>query len=162
MITSKKYYIVSMKKNYFDLTIGVITVAFSIFFVLFSMKITDRRLGQKFYTLNASFSNIEGVGLGTKVKICGVEVGKVSDVTLNDRYDATLTMDIKKDVNIPADSILKISTSGIIGGRYLKIELGGETKNLSDGEEFEFTEPSMDLEDMIVRFMLNRTPSGKK
>jgi phospholipid/cholesterol/gamma-HCH transport system substrate-binding protein len=151
-----------MKKNYFDIAIGIITVAFSVFFVLFSMKITDRKLSQKFYTLHAKFSNIEGISLGSKVKICGVEVGKVSGIFLDSNYDAFLTMDVRIGTNIPVDSVLRISTSGIIGGKYLKIEVGGETRNLYHGEEFEFTESSMDFEDIIVRFMLNRVPNEKK
>jgi phospholipid/cholesterol/gamma-HCH transport system substrate-binding protein len=150
-----------MKKDYFDIAIGIIAVIFSVFFILFSMKITDRKFNQKFYTLNAKFSNIEGINLGSKVKICGVEVGKVTGAFLDSDYDAILEMGIRMGVDIPADSVLKISTSGLIGGKYLKIEVGGETKNLSDGDKFEFTEPSMDLEDMIVRFMLNKVSDEK-
>ncbi|MDR2077471.1 MAG: MlaD family protein [Rickettsiales bacterium] len=151
-----------MKKNYFDITIGAITVVISIFFVLFSMKITDKRLNQKFYTLYAKFSNIEGINLGVKVKICGVEVGKVSEIYLDGEYNAIIKMDIRSGVKIPADSLIRVSTSGIMSGKYLKIEAGGDTENLIDGENFEFTESSVDLEDMIARFMLNKVSSDKK
>ncbi|GHU26789.1 hypothetical protein FACS1894152_2140 [Bacilli bacterium] len=151
----------SLKRNYLETIIGLLTIASSIFFVMSAMKITDKRVGQKHYRTFANFSNIEGIGLGTKIKIGGIDVGSVFDMTLNDDYSVLVTMDIKMGVNIPTDSILKISTSGIIGGKYLRVDVGGDGNFLGNGDKFEFTESAMDLEDMVIRFMLNKVPNER-
>lgn len=117
---------------------------------------------QKTYTLNAIFDSIEGVNIGTKIKIGGMEIGKISDIRLKEDYSVDVKLTINNDVKIPSDSSIKISTSGIMGGKYLKVIVGGDDTCLKNEEYFEFTESSLDLEDMITRFMLNKVSNEKK
>lgn len=151
-----------MKKNHFEIIIGIATIILSLLFVLFVMKITNKKIKQNTYTLNAIFENIEGINIGTKIKIGGTEIGKVSDIKLEDDYTVRIKLSINSWVDIPNDSSIKISTSGIIGGKYLKVVVGGSGTYLKDGEYFEFTESSFDLEDIITRFMLNKVSDENK
>lgn len=151
-----------MKINKLETLIGFLVIIFSVFFVFFTIKITNRSINKDYYRLNASFDNIEGVNIGTKVKIGGIEIGDVESYFIDESYRPTLTLRIRKDVQLPIDSNLKISTSGIIGGKYLKILVGGDEEYFADGDSFEFTESTMDLEDLITRFMLNKASNDKK
>lgn len=151
-----------MKINKLETLIGFLVIIFSVFFVFFTIKITNRSINKDYYRLSASFDNIEGVNIGTKVKIGGIEIGDVESFFIDANYRPTLTLRIKKDVQLPVDSNLKISTSGIIGGKYLKILVGGEEEYFVNGDSFEFTESTMDLEDLITRFMLNKASNDKK
>lgn len=151
-----------MKKNHFEIIIGIATIILSLLFVLFVMKITNKKIKRNTYTLNAIFENIEGINIGTKIKIGGTEIGKVSDIKLEDDYTVRIKLSINSWVDIPNDSSIKISTSGIIGGKYLKVMVGGSETYLQDGEYFEFTESSFDLEDIITRFMLNKVSDENK
>lgn len=151
-----------MKINKLETLIGFLVIIFSVFFVFFTIKITNRSINKDYYRLNASFDNIEGVNIGTKVKIGGIEIGDVESYFIDANYRPTLTLRIKKGVQLPVDSNLKISTSGIIGGKYLKILVGGDEEYFVNGDSFEFTESTMDLEDLITRFMLNKASNDKK
>lgn len=126
------------------------------------MKITNRKINQEFYELFAKFENVEGVASGTKIKMGGADIGKVNSIEINSDYSITVKLAIKNEIKIPTDSSIKVSTSGFIGGKYLKVSAGGENEFISAGGEFEFTESAMDLEDMITRFMLNKASNAKK
>jgi phospholipid/cholesterol/gamma-HCH transport system substrate-binding protein len=150
-----------MRKNYFETMVGVMTIIVGVAFILFSMKITNRKVGQKFYRVYARFGNINGITPGTKVKIGGVDVGNVQDVLLENDYAVLVSLDLKVGTKIPIDSCIKVSTSGLIGKKYLKIDVGGEDDILKDGGMFDFTESSMDLEDMIARFLLGKVSNDR-
>ena len=145
-----------MKKNTVEIVVGVLVIVFSILFVMFTMKITNKKLNEEFYRLYAVFDNIEGVNIGTKVKIGGIEIGEVEKLNIDTDYRVKLVLKIKKDMLLPIDSNIKIATSGLIGGKYLRVDVGGDEEYLKNNEHFEYTESTMDLEDMITRFMLNK------
>lgn len=105
--------------------------------------------------MSAIFNNIEGINVGTKVKIGGIEVGEVNKLIIDKNYKVVINMKIRNNIKIPVDSNIKVATSGLIGGKYLRIEVGGEEEYMANNDIFEFTESTMDLEDMITRFMLN-------
>ena len=151
-----------MKVEKVELIVGFSVIIFAILFVLFTMKVTNRTINKDFYNLVASFDNIEGITIGTKVKIGGIEVGNVNKIFIDENYRPNLLLNIEKNIKIPIDSNLKISTSGLLGGKYLKILVGGEEEYFVNGDAFEFTESSMDLEDLITRFMFNKVSDEKK
>lgn len=151
-----------MKINKLETLVGFLVVIFAIFFVFFTMNITNRTINRDYYRLSAVFDNIEGVNVGTKVKIGGVEVGDVEKFFIDESYRPTLILRIKTNIKLPIDSNLKVSTSGIIGGKYLKIVVGGDEEYFANGDSFEFTESTMDLEDLITKFMLNKVSNEKK
>ena len=145
-----------MKKNTVEIVVGVLVIIFSIVFVMFTMKITNKKLNEEFYRLYAVFDNIEGVNIGTKVKIGGIEIGEVEKLNIDTDYRVKLVLKIKKDMLLPVDSNIKIATSGLIGGKYLRVDVGGDEEYFKNNDHFEYTESTMDLEDMITRFMLNK------
>ena len=151
-----------MKKNYFELATGITVILLSFIFITFVIKITNKGVGQKTYILNAIFENIEGINVGTKIKIGGTEIGKVSNIKLEKDYSINVKLAINNGIKIPLDSSIKISTSGIMGGKYLKVIIGGDDTYLKKGDYFEFAESTLDLEDMITRFMLNKVSDEKK
>jgi phospholipid/cholesterol/gamma-HCH transport system substrate-binding protein len=145
-----------MKKNYFETAIGLIVIAVAIVFSLYLHKTYNKKIKKDYYEMYAVFSNVEGVNVYTKIKIGGLEVGEVTDLTIDPGYRVLLKLKIKKDVRIPVDSSLKVSTSGIVGGKYLRLEIGSDEEVFRNGGYFQFTESTMDLEDMITRFILNK------
>ncbi|MDR2760489.1 MAG: MlaD family protein [Rickettsiales bacterium] len=145
-----------MKKSYFETTVGFFVIILTVVFSIYFYKNFNRKTDKNYYNLYAIFSNIEGINLYSKVKLGGMEVGEVEDLILDGNYKIVLKLKIKNSFRIPTDSVLKISTSGIIGNKYLKLEAGGEDEVFLNGGYFQFTESAMDLEDMISRFMLNK------
>ena len=92
---------------------------------------------------------VNPINIGTKVKIGGIEIGEVEKLNIDTDYRVKLVLKIKKDMLLPVDSNIKIATSGLIGGKYLRVDVGGDEEYFKNNDHFEYTESTMDLEDMI-------------
>ena len=146
-----------MKRGYFETFIGVFVIATAIFFCVFVAKITGKKMNTNTYDLYAKFENIEGLSIGSKVKIGGLDIGQISSLIIDEDYKVKLLLKINSDVKIPTDSTITVSTSGLIGGKYLKVQIGGNEEYFEHKDEFEFTQSTMDLEEMITKFIFNKT-----
>ena len=83
-----------------------------------------------------------------------VEGHPVSDDPV--RLEAVVTMQIEDSYDqLPNDSDASILTSGLIGGQYIGIGPGGMDEYLQDGDEFEFTQSALILENLIGKFLVN-------
>ena len=103
-----------MKTNKIELITGVLVIIFAIIFVLFTMKVTNRNISRDYYTLTAYFENVEGVNIGTKVKIGGIDIGSVNKIFIDENYRPTLELKINKDIKLPIDSNLKVEKKNIL------------------------------------------------
>jgi phospholipid/cholesterol/gamma-HCH transport system substrate-binding protein len=106
-------------------------------------------------TIYASFDEIGGLKARAPVVISGVKVGQVDAITLNDDYRARVAMQINDHVELPSDSSASIVTSGVLGDRYVSIQLGGEEQLLRDGDEITFVESAVILERLIGKVIHN-------
>jgi len=115
------------------------------------------------YTLQARFDNIGGLKNRAPVRSAGVNVGRVTSVTLDTQtYQGVATMEIRKDVVFPKDSSAKILTAGLLGDQYIGVEPGGDTKNLAAGDVITQTQSAVVLENLIGQFLFNKAADGGK
>ncbi len=105
------------------------------------------------YTVTAGFASAAGLRSGASVEIAGVQVGKVTGITLDERYYAEVTMQLQKAVKLSEDSIASIKTSGIIGDKYINISLGGAPEEIEPNGRIEETESAVDLEALISKYV---------
>lgn len=104
---------------------------------------------------NAEFSNVTGLKKGNPVRIAGVEVGKINDISINP--DATVHVNFSADpsVVLTEGTRAKIRYDNLFGGRYLALEEGvGGLKTLLPGQTIGLarTQPALDLETLIGGF----------
>ncbi len=95
--------------------------------------------------LIAMVDTAEGLFEGDKVLLSGVQIGKVIEIKLNKNYQAEIHLLVRKDIQIPEDSTAIILTDGILGDKYVSILAGGSEDYLEDGDEFEYTKGSADI-----------------
>ena len=95
-------------------------------FISFAMNMVD--IGEvDGYEVSAAFLKVGGLTDGSDVRLNGVKIGTVSDLTLDyETYDAVVKMSIRSDIKLPVDSVASIGSSGIIGGKFVAIRPGGE------------------------------------
>jgi len=112
------------------------------------------------WRLYATFDNIGGLKTGSPVKIGGVVIGRVSDISLDDKtLSPRVTMDIEDKYNqLPDTSSLAIRTSGLLGEQFLALNVGFDdpdmgTTILKDGSTIQDTKSAMVLEDLIGQFL---------
>lgn len=105
--------------------------------------------------LTAAFDELGGLKVRAPVVIAGVRVGTVAGIALGDDYRARVVLDLTPEVELPVDTSASIVTAGILGDRYVSLQLGGEEEVLRDGEEIAFTESAVILERMIGKLVHN-------
>ena len=115
------------------------------------------------YAVTGKFDNIGGLKPQAPVKSAGVVVGRVGDISFDDKtYQALVRLDLDPSYKFPKDSSLKILTAGLLGEQYIGIEPGGETTNLVDGDRINRTQSATVLEDLINQFIYSKAAEGKE
>lgn len=112
-------------------------------------------LARGVYTVQAHFTSVSGLRVGSTVEISGVAVGKVVGIQLDqDRfYQAKVLMHIHDGVRIPTDSSAAIKTSGLIGDKYVQIVPGADDAVLADGGAILDTKSALDIEEMVSKYV---------
>jgi len=111
------------------------------------------------YVLHADFDDISGLKVGDQVQLAGVPIGKVVETSLqHDSERARVEMRLNKGVAIDSDAIASIETSGLIGDKYVAIQLGGGDP-LSNGATIRHTQSAFILEHAIGQ-LINSSGSG--
>jgi phospholipid/cholesterol/gamma-HCH transport system substrate-binding protein len=112
------------------------------------------------YTLYASFDNISGLKTGDQVQLDGVQIGKVVHIGLKDMR-ARIALRVDEGIDIDAEAIAAIKTSGIIGDKYVSIGLGSG-RTLRNGDTIIHTQDAFVLEDAIGQLINNAGSGGSK
>lgn len=115
------------------------------------------------YKVDALFSNIGGLKVRSPVKISGVVVGRVEDITVDQAtYQARVLMHIDKDYNeLPIDTSASILTSGLLGDQYIGLTPGADDLYLADGSQIDLVQPALVLEELIGQFITKFSDSGE-
>lgn len=106
------------------------------------------------YSITARFATVEGVFIDSPVRLAGVRIGRVSAMDYDWRTQrAVLTLEIDPGVELPNDSLAIVTSEGMLGGRFIKIDPGGSTDMLADGDEIEFTQGSVLFEELLAKII---------
>lgn len=147
---------VRMKKFDLELTVGLFIIAGIICLGYLSIKLGKMEVvGGKGYEVHALFSNSGGLKTGSSIVIAGVDVGRVKSITL-DNFQAQIVLRLPDDVKIQEDAIASIKTKGLIGEKYIEITPGGSEKIIKPGGRIRETQPAVDLEELISKFVFGK------
>jgi phospholipid/cholesterol/gamma-HCH transport system substrate-binding protein len=113
------------------------------------------------YKISASFQNIGGLKVRSKVTLGGVRIGRVTAINLKQNsykeYQPVVEMTISSVIkNLPKDSTAKILTAGLLGDNYIGIEPGQDDKFLEDGDFITLTSQALLLEELISKFAVGK------
>lgn len=108
------------------------------------------------YQLSARFANIGQLRERAPVKLAGVTIGSVQAIDLDPvTLDAVVTVAVdSRYAELPDDSSLSIFTSGLLGDQFVAVRPGGSPEFLRDGDEFLLTESSVQLEELIGKYLI--------
>jgi phospholipid/cholesterol/gamma-HCH transport system substrate-binding protein len=143
------------KKNT-ELMVGIFMVVGFLCFAMIAVRYgSDTLFGEKGYKLEASFASVSGLKVGAPVEIAGVSVGRVDGILLK-QGRATVELVLNETVQVGDDVIASIRTKGLIGEKYLRLTPGISEDWLEEGDEISDTEPVVDIEDLIGKFIYDR------
>lgn len=92
------------------------------------------------YHLSARFNNVQDLKEGDRVKMAGVEVGRVEKISLEGNK-AKVTMKMKRNAGVKTDSIASIKFTGLMGQDFVSLDFGSDNAPLAkDGSELESKE----------------------
>ncbi|MEM7569207.1 MAG: MlaD family protein [Pseudomonadota bacterium] len=139
------------KDNALEAIIGLVVVVIAGFFVSYVYANTDLSSGGG-GVYKAGFTAIDGLSVGSDVKVFGVKVGTVvsQDLDMNN-FQAVVEFTVDDSIELAEDSSVKIASEGLLGGSYLKIIPGGADALLQPGDTFSETQGSVDLIDLVSR-----------
>jgi phospholipid/cholesterol/gamma-HCH transport system substrate-binding protein len=107
------------------------------------------------YDIKARFTNLGQLRPMAPVKVGGVTIGQVSEITLDPvKFDSIVTLAIdKRYADLPVDTSAGILTGGLLGESYVGLQPGGDVEVLKPGEEIAFTTPAVDLMQLVGKYM---------
>lgn len=150
-----------MKKNFFEAIIGTLVLICAAFFIITSFKGSSISKSDG-YQIIAKFNNSDGISIGSDVKISGVKIGNVLTQELDHKsYKAKLVMTIDPSIKIPVDSSIKIVSEGLLGSKYLLINPGSEEEFLQNNDQIEYTQSSVNFEELLGKFIFNSQNSNE-
>jgi len=144
------------QNNWAETIIGAVVVLVAAGFLVLTFLRTGTGSFSTGYEVLARLPKVDGLGIGTDVRISGIKVGSVSDLVLDPRnYLVTVHMNIRDDIKLPTDSSMMITASGILGSSYLSIAPGGDSTDIKPGGYIENTQAANtgDLMSLAGRFM---------
>lgn len=152
-----------MQRNMAETILGAAVILIAAAFLFYFSRSVDAGAGGDGYRLTAAFAKIDGIDAGAPVRISGITVGKVIGLTLNpDTYQAEVNVVINKDVKLPRDTAAVVSSDGLLGGKFMTLEPGGEEEFLADGDRIEYTQSTLSLEQLLGQVVFSLTKDSSQ
>ncbi|UWQ77684.1 outer membrane lipid asymmetry maintenance protein MlaD [Leisingera sp. S132] len=143
-----------MSHNPTEVFAGGIVLAAAIGFAVYAGQAAGLSRGGSTYDLTASFRSLEGVSVGTDVRLAGVKIGTVTGVDLNpETFRADTVFSVRDGIEVPDDSAVVISSEGLLGGNFVEIMPGGSPFAFEPGDEIEDTQGAVSLISLLVKFV---------
>ena len=143
-----------MRESVTEVTVGALVIIVAGGFLAYAAQATGYTRGGGDMTLTASFRSVEGVSVGTDVRLAGVKIGSVTGMDLNAQtYRADTVMTLSNDVPIPNDSSAVVASEGLLGGNFIEIVPGGSMDNFAPGDEIVDTQGAVILLQLLLTYV---------
>ncbi len=142
-----------MRDKKLELGVGIFMLLGLVAVAYLTVKLgTGAFVGSDSYLVEARFTNTGGLHEGGSVMMAGVTVGRVDDIKLDPAdYSAIVAMRIVSSLQLPADTMASIRTSGLIGDKYIALAPGAEEDFLQPSSRIIMTESAVELESLISK-----------
>jgi phospholipid/cholesterol/gamma-HCH transport system substrate-binding protein len=143
-----------VRENTTEVIVGGIVLVTALAFLTYTVRATGYGNGGASYDLTASFRSVEGITQGADVRLAGVKIGTVLDISLNaETFRGDTVFAIQSDTVIPDDSAAVIASEGLLGGNFVEIVPGGSLGNFENGDEIEDTQGAVSLISLLLKFV---------
>lgn len=83
--------------------------------------------------LYAKYTHVDGLGVSKPVLINGFQIGRVDNLELKPDGSIVATLKIKDEYKIPINTIARLESTDLLGGKAIVMELGNSTEYAKDG-----------------------------
>ncbi len=151
-----------MNRRFAETAVGAVVVAIAVWFLVFAYNSGDFRPVAG-YALSAKFNSVGGLAPGNDVRIGGVKIGSVLDQRIDPAdFRAIIVFTVRSDLKLPEDTVAAITSDGLLGGKYLRLEPGRAAAMLAANGMLKNTRDALSLEDMLGRAIFLLSEGDKK
>ncbi len=151
-----------MKSSTLETIVGAAIIAVAVAFFTFAYNASGKgsSLGGG-YHISAEFDNVDGVAVGSDVRVAGIKIGSVVGQGLNPQsYQARLDMLIQNNIELSDDTSAKITAEGLLGAKFVALDPGGSETKITEGGVLSYTQGAIDIWSIISQAMFSK--SGTK
>lgn len=153
-----------MNRSAVEPILGAVILLVAAAFLIFAYdKATTRSVGAG-YDLQARFSAIDGLAKGSDVRISGVKVGQIADITIEPKtFLALVTMRLEPTLRLPTDTVASVTSDGLLGGKFMSLEPGSDDQRIEPGGRIDRTQSAASLDKLLgqVIFSLQNLGGNK-
>ena len=151
-----------MRTNYVEVFVGTIVVIVTTVFLSYAYRFQTTSLHYSFH-LQAIFDRVDGIVVGSDVKLRGIKVGQVSALSLDEKdLRAKVSLSFFDHYSFPKDSVIEVASEGLMGPKYISIAPGDSEKILQNGDEAVYTQSSISLESLLAKFVFSGPKDEEK
>jgi phospholipid/cholesterol/gamma-HCH transport system substrate-binding protein len=139
-------------KNTLETRLGIFVALAVIAAVLILEIVGGIERFERGYRLYALFNAVQDLKEGDRVKMAGVEVGRVERISLEETNNKVMvTMKIKSNVQIKTDSIATVKFTGLLGQNFVGLDFGSRNAPLAAPGTVLATAEQPDLSAMMAK-----------
>jgi phospholipid/cholesterol/gamma-HCH transport system substrate-binding protein len=139
-----------MQRNVLETVMGavVLLAAAAFLFIIYTASGVKERSGG--YHLVMRLDQGGSITPGTDVRAAGVKVGSVVKQEFDAKnFQAVITLDIDKAVQLPTDSSANVDQDGLLGNPYVNLQLGSDDALMKEGDVFKSATGALSLNKII-------------
>jgi phospholipid/cholesterol/gamma-HCH transport system substrate-binding protein len=150
-----------MSRNMIETVLGAVVLVAAALFLFFAYTASQVRAVAG-YPVTAQFDSIEGIRVGSDVRVAGVKVGSVIGEQLNPKtFLVTVRMSVAPQYKLPEDTVAEIVSSSLLGDKYMSLVPGGSDTMIPPGGRIKYTQAPVSLENLIGQ-MIYSPPGGQQ
>jgi phospholipid/cholesterol/gamma-HCH transport system substrate-binding protein len=150
-----------MKHNVIETIMGAVVLTTAAFFIIFAYRTSGFEDNDN-VKYSAHFDRIDGLVIGSDVRISGIKVGAVKSTVVDPKtYLAQVIFTVDPQIKLPKDTSAEIASEGLLGGKFIAIVPGGETVYLQPGGVISYTQSSVNLESLIGQLIFSSKKEGE-
>ena len=112
-------------KNTLETRLGIFVAFAAIAAVLILETVGGVGRFQRGYRLHALFENVQELKIGDRVKMAGVEIGRVEGLTLtNNKVMVTMKVQASHQGEVRTDSVATVKFVGLLGQNFVSVDFG--------------------------------------
>ena len=136
-----------------EAAIGAIVLAAAATFAFHAAQSSGAVPGGWAKPLVARFPSVEGIAVGTDVRLAGIRIGTVTALELDPAsFEARAAFTVRNDLDLPEDTEVKIESEGLLGGSFLELTPGRSDFMLQPGDEIMDTRGAESLLELMMRY----------
>ncbi|HYF09156.1 MAG TPA: outer membrane lipid asymmetry maintenance protein MlaD [Acetobacteraceae bacterium] len=146
-------------RSFAEIAVGAAVLLVAAGFLLFAVTSSGRTVvSRDGLMLRAKFERIDGINVGSDVRIAGVRVGSVVEARIEpETFLAVVTLRVDGGLRLPTDTSAEITSEGLLGGRFVALVPGGSDRVLANGQQITNTQGAVSLEALLGRFIFSVT-----